>query len=214
MTFGLCNAPATFRTIMEEIFNDLINDGHVIIYLDDILIFHESLSKLTTLTHKVLRRFLKWDLYLKPEKCSFRKDTIEYLGFLVLNGHIKMYPGKLSGIMDWPTPTTVRTVQSFLGFCNFYHRFIKDYSSIARPLFNLTKKDCPFVWGPMQQRSYDTLRRAFTTAPLLALPDPLKPYRLITDASDYAVGAILEQPNVLNCWHPVAYHSKSLQPTE
>jgi hypothetical protein len=131
MTFGLCNAPATFQTIMEEIFSDLISDGHVIVYLDDILIFHESSTELTALTHEVLCRFLKWDLYLKPEKCSFEKDTIEYLGFLITSGHIKMDPEKLSGIMKWPTPKTVKEVQSFLGFCNFYRRFIKDYSAIA-----------------------------------------------------------------------------------
>jgi transposase InsO family protein len=214
MTFGLCNAPATFQTIMQEIFSDLIDEGHVIVYLDDILIFHESPSKLTELTHEVLRRFLKWDLYLKPEKCSFAKDTIEYLGFIVSNGHIKMDPEKVSGIMNWPQPANVKKVQSFLGFCNFYRRFIKDYSTIARPLFDLTKKDIPFVWGTAQQQAYDALLHAFTTAPLLALPDPTKPYRLITDASDFAIGAILEQPDALNRWHPVAYHSKSLQPAE
>jgi hypothetical protein len=158
MTFGLCNAPATFQTIMEEIFSDLISDGHVIVYLDDILIFHESSTELTALTHEVLRRFLKWDLYLKPEKCSFGKDTIEYLGFLVTNGHVKMDPEKLSGIMEWPTLKTVKEVQSFLGFCNFYRRFIKDYSAIARPLFDLTKKDTPFVWGTPQTQAYDALR--------------------------------------------------------
>jgi hypothetical protein len=214
MTFGLCNAPATFQTIMEEIFSDLISDGHVIVYLNDILIFHESSTELTTLTHEVLHQFLKWDLYLKPEKCSFGKDTIEYLGFLVTNGHVKMDPEKLSGIMEWPTLKTVKEVQSFLGFCNFYRRFIKDYSAIARPLFDLTKKNIPFVWGTPQTQAYDALRCAFTTAPLLALPDSTKLYRLITDASDYAAGAIIEQPNALNRWHPVAYFSKSLQPAE
>jgi hypothetical protein len=214
MTFGLCNAPATFQTIMQEIFSDLIDDGHVIVYLDDILIFHESLPALTTLTHEVLRRFMKWDLYLKPEKCSFAKSTIEYLGFLVTEGHIKMDPEKVSGILHWPRPQNIKKVQSFLGFCNFYRHFIKDYSFIARPLFDLTKKDIPFVWGTAQQAAYNTLLQAFTTAPVLALPEPSKPYRLITDASDFAAGAILEQPDALNRWHPVTYFSKSLQPAE
>jgi hypothetical protein len=214
MTFGLCNAPATFQTIMQEIFEDLIDDGHIIVYLDDILIYHDSLPKLNAITHEVLQRFIKWDLYLKPEKCSFAKETIEYLGFLVFHGHINMDPEKVSGIMKWPIPANVKKVQSFLGFCNFYRRFIQDYSTIARPLFDLTRKDVPFIWGHAQQRAYDTLLKAFTTAPLLALPDPGKPYRLITDASDFAAGAILEQPDALNRWHPVAYYSKSLQPAE
>ena len=214
MTFGLCNAPATFQTIMQNIFNDLIDDGHVIVYLDDILIFHDSPKQLTNLTHEVLRRFLKWDLYLKPEKCSFAKDTIEYLGFVIFHGHLQMDPEKVSGILKWPQPHNVKKVQSFLGFCNFYCRFIKDYSAIARPLFDLTWKDTPFIWEPSQQTAYNTLLHAFTMAPVLAFPDPEKPYRLITDASDFAVGAILEQPDALNCWHPIMYYSKSLQPTE
>ena len=157
MTFGLCNAPAIFQTIIEEIFMNLINGGHVIVYLDDILLFHESPTQLMTLTHEVLRRFLKWDLYLKPEKCLFAKTTIEYLGFIVLNGHIMMDPKKLTGITNWPIPDDVKKVQAFLGFCNFYHRFIKDYSTIARPLFDLTKKDNPFQWMTTQQHAYDTL---------------------------------------------------------
>ena len=214
MTFGLCNAPATFQTIRQEIFSDLIDDGHVIVYLDDILIFHESLTALTSITHEVLRRFMKWDLYLKPEKCSFAKSTIEYLGFLVSEGHIQMDPEKVSGILEWPRPLTVKKVQSFLGFCNFYRHFIKNYSTIAQPLFNLTRKDIPFVWGDAQQTAYDTLLKAFTTAPVLSLPDPTQPYQLITDASDFAIGAILEQPDALNRWHPIAYYSKSLQPAE
>ena len=108
MTFGLCNAPATLQTVMQEIFSDLIDEGHVIVYLDDILIFHESLSVLTSITHKVLLRFMKWDLYLKPEKCSFAKSTIEYLRFLVFEGHIQMDPEKVSGILEWPCPLTVK----------------------------------------------------------------------------------------------------------
>ena len=164
MTFGLCNAPATFQTIMQNIFDDLIDEGHVIVYLDDILIFHDSPTQLTNLTHEVLRRFLKWDLYLKPEKCSFAKDTIEYLSFVISHGHLQMDPEKVSGILKWPRPYNVKKVQSFLGFCNFYRRFIKDYSAIAQPLFDLTWKDTPFTWGPSQQTAYDTLLHAFTTA--------------------------------------------------
>ena len=214
MMFGLCNAPATFQTFMNTLFQDLIDQGHVVIYLDDILLFHESQTKLTTLTHEVLRRLQDNHLFLKPEKCSFAKTSIKYLGFIITEGFIGMDPAKVSAVQQYPVPSKVKEVQAFLGFCNFYRRFVKDYSTIARPLFNLTKKDTPFVWGPSQQSAFDTLLHAFTLAPVLALPDHDKPFRLITDASDFATGAILEQPDALNRWHPVAYHSKALLPAE
>ncbi|MGD0511542.1 MAG: reverse transcriptase family protein, partial [Candidatus Micrarchaeaceae archaeon] len=214
MTFGLCNAPATFQTFMNTAFADLIDGGHVIIYLDDILIFAEDPDLLDNLTHTVLARLLQHDLYLKPEKCVFAQTTIEYLGIIISEGQIAMDPAKVMGITDWPTPRTVKHVQAFLGFCNFYRRFIKDFSNIARPLFDLTRKDVPFHWHKPQEEAFRTLIKAFTTAPVLALPDHSKPFRLITDTSDFATGAILEQPDALNRWHPVAYHSKSLQPAE
>ena len=214
MTFGLCNAPATFQTSMNSLFEDLIDQGHIVVYLDDILLFHDSQTKLTTLTHEVLRRLQNNSLFLKPEKCSFAKSSIGYLGFIISKGFVGMDPAKVEAVQQYPVPSKVKEVQAFLGFCNFYHRFVKDYSTIARPLFNLTMKDTPFVWGPDQQTAFATLLQAFISAPVLALPNHSKPFRLITDTSDFATGAILEQPDALNCWHPVAYHSKALQPAE
>jgi hypothetical protein len=214
MTFGLCNAPATFQTFMNHIFQDMVDEGHVVVYLDDILIFADNLALLDKLTHEVLSRLDKFDLYLKPEKCSFAQTTIDYLGLVISEGQITMDPAKVKGITEWPTPTSVKQVQAFLGFCNFYRRFIHNYSTMARPLFDLTKKESPFLWGAAQEAAFRTLIHAFTTAPVLALPDHSKPFRLITDASDFATGAILEQPDALNRWHPVAFHSKSLQPAE
>jgi hypothetical protein len=214
MTFGLCNAPATFQAFMNDIFSDLVDDGHLVVYLDDILLFHDNLAKLHHLTHEVLRRLAKYNLYLKPEKCSFDQTAIKYLGVIISAGNVRMDPAKVQGIMKWPRPTKVKEIQSFLGFCNFYRRFIHDYSKIAHPLFQLTKKDTPFVWTTDTQAAFDTLIHAFTTAPVLMLPDRLCPFRLITDASDFAIGAILEQPDLLNRWHPIVYFSKSLLPAE
>ena len=102
----------------------------------------------------------------------------------------------------------------FLGFCNFYRRFIKNCSDIAHTLFDLTRKEVPFIWASPQETSFQTLIQAFVTAPVLALLDHSRPFQLITDASDFMTGAILEQPDALNCWHPVVYHSKSLQPAD
>jgi hypothetical protein len=148
MTFGLCNAPATFQTFMNTLFQDLIDQGHVVVYLDDILLFQDSQTKLTTLTHEVLQRLQDNHLFLKPEKCSFAKTSIEYLGFIITEGFIGMDPAKVSAVQQYPVPSKVKEVQAFLGFCNFYRCFVKDYSTIARPLFNLTMRDTPFVWGP------------------------------------------------------------------
>ncbi len=214
MTFGLCNAPTTFQTFMNSIFEDMVAGGHIVVYLDDILIFAEDTQLLEELTHEVLSQLEKFDLYLKPEKCSFMQTSIKYLGVILSEGQVWMDHSKIAGIVNWPVPRTVKQLQAFLGFCNFYRCFIKDFSHIAQPLFNLMKKDVPFVWGPDQEHAFKDLIMIFTTAPVLALPDHGQPFHLITDASDFATGAILEQPNALNRWHPITYHSKSLLPAE
>src|SRR5882672_9503261 len=181
MTFGLCNAPATFQSFMNSIFSDLIDQDHLVVYLDDILLFHQNLDSLHDLTHEVLRRLLKYDLYLKPEKCFFDKTSIKYLGVIISEGQVRMDPAKLTGITKWPRPTTVKEIQSLLGFCNFYQRFIQDFSEIAHPLHLLTTKDTSFLWTDTQESAFQTLVRKFTMAPVLALPDISQPFRVITD---------------------------------
>ena len=201
-------------TSLNFCFSDLIDQGHLVVYLDDILLFHTSLNKLHDLTHSVLQRLQKYDLYLKPEKCTWDQTSVEYLGVIISEGQVRMDPAKLSGITKWPQPRSLKETQSFLGFCNFYRRFIQDYSKLAHSLHLLTKKDTPFAWAAPQESAFRSLIHAFTIAPVLALPDSTLPFRLITDASDFAMGAILEQPDSLNRWHPVAFYSKSLQPAE
>jgi hypothetical protein len=122
---------------------------------------------------------------------------VEYLGLIISEGEICMDPVKLKAIQDWPLPQTVKDVQKFLGFCNFYCRFVKDYSHIARPLFNLTKKETPWNWTTECNTAFETLRQTMIMSPVLMLPDHEKQFTLITNASDYATGAILEQRDVL-----------------
>jgi hypothetical protein len=124
MTFWLCNTPATFETFMNKIFKDMIEDGHVIVYLDDILIFSDDLDHLEHLTREVLSHLEQYGLYLKPEKCIFMQTSIEYLGIIITDGQVRMDPAKLAGITGWLTPQTVKQVQALLGFCNFYRQFI------------------------------------------------------------------------------------------
>ena len=211
MYFGFSNAPATFQAMMNDILGDLIRDGHVIVYLDDILIFTNNIREHRKITQEVLKRLRDNDLFAKPEKCFFEKSSIEYLGMIISKGHIEMDPKKVSGVTEWPRPTKVKQVQAFLGFANFYRRFIKDFAKHAKPLTSLTKKDQPWVWGEEQEQAFNSLKDAFTSAPILRIPDDVNPFRLETDASDFATGAVLSQQDPTDkLWHPVAYYSKSL----
>jgi len=214
MTFGLCNAPATFQTFMDTQFTDLIATGHIVIYLDDILIFATTLDKLVFYTHQVLKRLQELNLFLRPAKCSFNQMSVEYLGLIISEGELHMDPVKLQAVKDWPRPKSVKDIQKFLGFCNFYPRFVCTYSTLAHPLFDLTKKTTTWTWTPACEAAFTGLQRTLTTSPVLILPDYDKAFTLITDASDYATGTILEQEDALGCSHPVAYYSKSLQPAE
>ena len=125
-----------------------------------------------------------------------------------------MDPVKLTAVKQWPQPKTVKDIQKFLGFCNFYRRFIKAYSELAHPLFNLTKKGTPFLWTERHDRAFTGLQHALTSSLVLLLPDYGKPFTVYTNASNYATSAILEQDDALGRSHPVAYYSKSLQPAE
>ncbi len=122
-----------------------------------------------------------------------------------------MDPVKLTGITKWPRPNTVKEIQSFLDFCNFYRHFICNFLEIAYPLHELTKKVTPFKWTNTQESAFRALIHTFTQAPVLALSNMSQPFCIITDISDFAFKAILEQPDLLNCWHPVACYSKSMQ---
>jgi len=131
MTFRLCNAPATFQTFMDIEFGPLIKEGHVVVYLDDILIYATTITELVYWTHKVFQLLLKLDLYLRPAKCSFNQTLVEYLGLIISEGELRMDPVKLKAVQDWPKPKKVKDIQQFLGFCNFYRHFMQDYSTLA-----------------------------------------------------------------------------------
>ncbi|GLB45344.1 putative retrotransposable element tf2 155 kda protein type 1-like [Lyophyllum shimeji] len=165
MFFGLCNSPATFQTMMNEIFKDMIDEGWLIIYMDDMLIFSTDLEEHRRRTLRVLQRLKENDLFLKLEKCTFEATEIEYLGMIVTHDHITMDPTKVAGIKEWPTPTNIKGVRSFLGFGNFYRKFISHYSDLARPLKELTKKDKPWDWTAECQEAFDKLKTAFLSAP-------------------------------------------------
>jgi len=141
MFFGLMNSLATFQTMMDKIFKEEVTLGDLFIYMDNILIATTgSLDEHHSMVAHVLTKLRDNDLFLKPEKCHFHKEEVEYLGVIVGKGQVKMDPVKVQGITDWPTPTNLHETQSFLGFGNYYKDFIANYSSITRPLHDLTKK--------------------------------------------------------------------------
>lgn len=120
-----------FQALMNSIFTDLIASGKVAVYLDDILIFTETIEEHRTLVHKVLTQLARHDLYLQPEKCKFEQSSIEYLGLIISEGEVQMDPVKVEAVKDWPTPTSLHNLQGFLGFANFYRRFIRGFAKKA-----------------------------------------------------------------------------------
>jgi hypothetical protein len=214
MFFGLCNSPATFQTMMNDIFRQEIDQGVVVVYMDDILIFTDTLEEHRLVVKRVLQILQDNNLYLKPDKCVFETEKVEFLGLILSKDKVEMDPVKIEGVSQWPAPRSVKELQSFLGFINFYRRFIEDFSKIAKPLHNLTKKDVKFIWTTEHQEAFDSLKTRVTSAPILVQPDARRPFKLETDASDYATGAILSQLCEDDKWRPVGFLSKSLKPEE
>src|SRR5882757_6778514 len=209
MFFSLTNSLATFQSMMNEIFKDLIDTGKVFIYMDNILIATATLEEHCDLINQALKRLHQHKLYLKPEKCEFKKTEVEYLSMRLQGATIAMDPIKLSGLADWPTPKKLKDVCAFLGFAGFYRCFICNFSKIAHPLNNLTRKDTPWTWGLVQEAAFELMKQKFQEYPVLLQPDPLAPFRLECDASKFACGAVLSQHGEDGLWHPIAYMSKS-----
>ena len=212
MPFGLTNAPAVFQHMMNDIFREYLDD-FIVIYLDDILIFSKNQDEHERHVRLVLEKLRERGLYAKLEKCMFHQLETEFLGYIATTKGLKMDSKKVEAIMGWEVPKTVRDVQCFLGFANFYRVFIKNYSQIATPLPRLTCKD-KLEWGPSAQKAFEDLKTAFTTAPILVHPDFRKAFYLETDASDFALGAVLSQMDEGEKLHPVAFYSRKFSAAE
>ncbi|XP_041430600.1 uncharacterized protein LOC121397614 [Xenopus laevis] len=214
MPFGLCNAPATFQHFVNDVFRDFL-DVFVIIYLDDILVFSNSLEDHRVHMKKVLSRLRTHQLYAKLEKCIFEQDSVEFLGFFITPQGIQMDSRKVSAILDWPAPTSRKAVQRFIGFANFYRKFVKNFSQIISPITSLTRANVKFMWTSEAQRAFQCLKDLFISAPVLHHPDPSLPFILEVDASENAVGAILSQRSgIKEELHPVAFFSHKMSRSE
>jgi len=205
MPFGLSNAPSAFQRFMNELFSDLL-DMCVVIYLDNILIYSDNLSEHKKHVKEVLRHLRANNLFASLGKCVFHCQQVKFLGYVLGPQGVQMDKSKVQTIQDWPTPRHLRDVQAFLGFANFYRRFIRNYSEITVPLIRLTRKSCPWNWSSECEAAFQSLKSSFTTAPVLTHWDPELPLVLETDTSDLALAAILST-YVEGDLHPIAYHS-------
>ena len=161
---------------------------------------------------EILSALENQELYCKLSKCEFSLLVVKFLGHVLTGNSLEPDPDKLKAVNEWPAPTSVTEVRHFLGFTNFFRRFIKDYSAIARPLEELTGKYARFTWETGQEKAFRELREALLTAPVLKLADVNKPFRVMSDASDSAIGGVLLQQDEEGDWHPVAYTSRRLRP--
>jgi len=181
--------------------------------------FRRKFSSSATTQHRkhvkeVLKRLWKAGLYAKAEKCEFHSDSIEYLGYVLSSSGLTMSKAKVKTIQEWPEPKKVKDIQSFLGFANFYRHFIFNYSNIVIPLTCLTRKDTPWNFDDNCRKAFNTLKQAFTSTPILMHWVPDAQLVMETNASDYALAAILSIVTKDNEIHPIAFHSRTFSALE
>jgi hypothetical protein len=192
MSFGLTNAPATFQTLMNQVLKPLIGNG-VVVYLDDILVYSKTKEEHYCLLQQVLDLLKSHNLYAKLSKCAFLLDQVEFLGHVVSADGLATDPSKCEAVMNWPTPRCTNDIRQFLGLVNYYRRFIRRYSFLTFPLTELLKAATPFCWSEACNRAFKNLKHALSSAPVLLIPNPTAPFRLETDGSAHAIGAVLSQ---------------------
>ncbi|KAJ1596274.1 hypothetical protein NDA14_002670 [Ustilago hordei] len=215
MPFGLANAPAHFQSFINDIFRDIIGI-YVVVYLDDFLIFSDTEEAHVKHVTEVLTRLRSNRLFAKLSKCEFHTKTVEFLGYIIKPTGIEMDPEKVRTVKEWPMPESIHDIQRFLGFANFYRRFIAHFARIAKPLTALVK---PIEWFKKfelpeeAQQAFHKLIQAFTSAGVLQHFDYHLPTRLETDASDFAIAGVLKQEHE-GRWHPVTFYSRKMSSAE
>ena len=207
LPFGLRNAPATFQSYIDSCLRPYL-DHFVVVYLDDILIYSGDVNAHTDQVRQVLQSLGEWGLFCKLEKCEFDVTSVEFLGYIISPQGIQMDPARLATIREWPAPGALREMQSFLGFCNFYRRFIHKYSFVAMGMTNLTKGKQVFQWNRAAESSFQDLKSKFEAAPILIHFLPQKKSWLECDASGYALAGIISQRGDDNHLHPIAFYSR------
>lgn len=187
MFFGLTNAPAIFCNLMNDILYELL-DQFIVVYLDDIVVYNETLEEHVQYLEEVLSKLRAHQLYVKKGKCEFCMQEIMFLGHKVSKGQIRMDERKVKAIVEWTSPIKVSELRLFLGQTNYYRRFVKDYSN---PLTDLLKKDQSWEWTEKCEQAFTRVKEAVTTKLVLCLPDFSLPFEVHTDTSDRALGGVL-----------------------
>ena len=212
MPFGLTNAPSTVQRVMECVLQGL-NWKICLVYLDDVIIFSPSFDSHLEHLPLVFQRFREANIKLKPSKCRFAHTKVNYLGHVVSREGVSPDPAKIKAVEEFPVPKKVRDVRAFLGLSGYYRKFVRDFSLIAAPLHDLTKKNVPFAWTDACQASFLQLKEALLTAPILAFPDFHLRFHLYVDASNEGIGMILGQIQN-NKEVVIAYAGRKLNPAE
>jgi transposase InsO family protein len=212
MPFGLRNAPATFQKMMDGVLRGL-KPTQCMVYLDDVIVFSNGIKEHAERLRRVFEKLREAKLSLKFEKCHFALAEVKYLGHIISREGVHPDPEKIEAVKNFPIPSSVKELQSFLGLSNYYRRFVDGYAEMARPLTRLLKKGTAFTWTPECQEAMRNLKDALTQSPVLVYPDFSKPFILSTDASNFAIGAVLSQERDGE-EHPCAYASRQLSSPE
>ncbi|GFV28896.1 retrovirus-related Pol polyprotein from transposon 17.6 [Trichonephila clavipes] len=213
LCFGLKNSPKAFQSIAQEVLGDLLHNG-ALVYIHDIILFTKTIDEHFELLGKVFERFERIHLKFNPSKCQFLTKSCKFLGFVVTPEGILIDKDKSVSINEFPVPTDQKQIKSFLGCCNFYRRYIKNFAKRALPLTNLLRKDTPFEWTSETQEAFDDIKKATLNPPVLALPDPDTELQITTDASSRGIGAVLEQKYPNSEVKPLYFFSKKLNPSQ
>lgn len=213
MPFGLCNAPATFQRLMDEVLRDLLWD-FVVVYLDDLNVFSRTYAEHLKHLRAVFDRLRQAGLKLNPEKCKFVSPELIFLGHVIDKQGVRTDPDKIEKVKNFPVPKNLTQLRGFLGLASYYRRFIKDFSKIASPLNKLLKKDVSYQWKRDQQQAFEYLKECLISSPILVYPDWNRKFILFTDASTFALGAVLTQRDKQDQEHVIAYASRTLLPAE
>lgn len=212
MIQGMKTSPGTFQRVMNSALAGLIGIK-CLVYLDDIIVYGKNLYDHNEKLTEVFERLRLANLKLQPDKCNFLQRECVYLGHVISKDGIKPDERKVKSVIEFPVPTTVKNIKSFLGLSGYYRKFINSYSAIAKPLTNLLKRDIKFTWSDECQKSFDTLKKALCSEPILKYPDFTKPFLLTADASNKALGAILSQGEIGQDL-PICFASRTLNKSE